>query len=56
MLCFRIPTGSGQSLLLTLTQILDGNLSSCSQLVSAKQNLDVKKVTNIYYCLGNSHF
>ena len=37
-------TGSGHSLPLTLTQILAGNLSSCSQLVSAKQNLSSTKI------------
>ena len=37
-----ILTGSGASLPLTLTHILGGKLSSCSQLVSNRQNLQLK--------------
>ena len=41
----HILTGNGASFPLTLTHILGGKLSSCSQLVSKKQNLQVSKKT-----------
>lgn len=44
-----VLTGSCAILLLTRTQMLGGKLSSCSQLVSKRQNLQPQKTTLLFF-------